>query len=483
MAHVEGLVKLFDIATTDQEARPKGAAPDITVSVSDTSQPGLLSPEPAKEGGSKWKTLRGKPRQPPDDSSDTFTDGDLNRAASQAEKQTSAAAASGGSSGPPSKVARGGGGRRSRKDRSSSAGGADDQPARRVPECPPREASSSRPISDIMRPRSVSAAPSAAAASIGSTVVGSASVADDPAFAGIQESLQSLQLDFACHVTQAHEESSKMLNVLKQSSTHILEQTAALLEQRLAPIYAKLDDHRSELDFLRSELETQRLKIVALEASRQEFPSLPQSSRPAPIVSDLFDRPPDPTLVRINCSVNVRLSAVNTALVDVLSDIPKEAYKVTCNSRGGTDLGRFFSLKFVGESESAQRYCSQLMSKMYNDGDWLRLKVKPPSSLEQPLYLSKDKNPRQLRTEFQTKKLGDVLRSMVGSDSTVTVRRAKGLVLLGAAKIAQIEVVEDGPPRIQWKPSILQRYGIDKEAAQKQLSTLVQPVSAEEWCG
>ena len=149
----------------------------------------------------------------------------------------------------------------------------------------------------------------------------------------------------------------------------------------------------------------------------------------------------------------------------------------------GTDLGRFFSLKFVGESERAERLCSQLMSKMYNDGDWLRLKVKPASSLEQPLYLSKDKNPRQLRTEFQAKKLGDVVRGMVGSDSTVVVRRSRGLVLLDAAKLAQIEVVEDGPPRIQWKPSMLERYFIDKEAAQMQLSTLVQPVSAEEWCG
>ena len=123
------------------------------------------------------------------------------------------------------------------------------------------------------------------------------------------------------------------------------------------------------------------------------------------------------------------------------------------------------------------------MARIYNGGQWLRFTVKPPNSLDQPLFLSRDKNPRQLRTEYQTKKLGDIIRSSVGNDSTVVVRRTKGLILLDFAKVAQLDVLEDGAPNVQWKASMLQKYGLDKDNLLKQLATATQPQSAEEWIG
>ena len=145
---------------------------------------------------------------------------------------------------------------------------------------------------------------------------------------------------------------------------------------------------------------------------------------------------------------------------------------------------RFFFVKFVGNTEGARGKVDKVMSRLYNNGEWLRLSVVPPSSAPTPLYISRDKNRKQTTMEFQTKKLQQALKDVVPSSVSLTVRRAKGLVLADFQKLAQIELTsDDSPSSVLWKPSLLQMHSINKDTGMSSFRTATAaPMSAEEWC-
>ena len=111
--------------------------------------------------------------------------------------------------------------------------------------------------------------------------------------------------------------------------------------------------------------------------------------------------------------------------------------------------------------------------------------MQPPSSLAQPLFASRDKNPRQLRIEYQTKRLAQILRRAASDDVAVVERRSRGLVLVNWQKAAQVVVptAEDGVPSVQFKRSVLETNRLNPDQIKEAFDAQAVPVSAEEWCG
>ena len=208
------------------------------------------------------------------------------------------------------------------------------RPVRRIPEMPARDAESvGRPISEFAQPRSAS--PVSAAASAGSAIISvppsvvsdgdrRMAVAEDPAHSEIYALLGKFQDDFQqqCAIYQKHNELP--LGALKETSSQILAHTTQLVDQRLAPVYKQFESQESEIAYFRSELELQRTKLDRLE----KLCTTPSSVAPAAGTSEAFTRTPDPTLLKLNCWVNVTFGAIKTSLSDYLKDYGPEEYRL-----------------------------------------------------------------------------------------------------------------------------------------------------------
>ena len=208
-------------------------------------------------------------------------------------------------------------------------------------------------------------------------------------------------------------------------------------------------------------------------------------SEPPP-AGDNWSRAPDPTILKINCAVNVLVPAVREGIQEAMVDYTPEEYSLSASIRGATDATpcRYFVVKFLGPTDKAKEKVDRVMARLFNNGDWMRLSVNPPSSLPTPLYISRDKNRQQIQLEFQTKTLRNLIQASLPAGAKATMRRAKGLIFVDLQKIAQVDnIADESPPSVVWKPSLLTHHKLDKEQLLRSLgSQLAKPESAEEWC-
>lgn len=289
----------------------------------------------------------------------------------------------------------------------------------------------------------------------------------------IQDQLDKLKSDLSTHIHESAAKGQEILDSVNQVTANVVTQTNLLIEAKLQPIRSFVDKHETELAFLRSQLEETQHRLAKLEKAFASPATAPPSAGSG------YERIADPTVIKINCAVGLLKKDVQAGLESTLRDYQPSEFAF----QGSDDTpSRFHTLTFLGPSSSAALKVNKVMALLYNSGDWIRCFAKSPSGVPQQIYLSRDKNPKQLRVEFFTKKLCKLLLVKL-PEANIVQRRSKGLILVDWRQFAKIDCPdEDGEPSLQWKPSLLTQYGIDKDLLTTELLKSAKK-DAEPWSG
>ena len=178
-----------------------------------------------------------------------------------------------------------------------------------------------------------------------------------------------------------------------------------------------------------------------------------------------FDRPPDPTIFRMNTSEQVARSAVREAIGPLILEagIPVGQWDLLGDANG---IGRNFAVRLSGAGSLAARRVKKIMSlRRAADGSWREnVKVNTPLGRQVEIYLSFDKNPKQLRTEQGSRKLFKAFKA-VHPSKQIHVDKRSGIVSVDWHACAKL--VPNPEPNsfvVQWNAAIVARAEVNKPA-------------------
>jgi len=99
------------------------------------------------------------------------------------------------------------------------------------------------------------------------------------------------------------------------------------------------------------------------------------------------------------------------------------------------------------------------------------------------LYIGPDKSPKQRKTEYHIKKLGDLLKEMYPSIPDVFVSRRDGNIKSLRFSLCRIEVSPSpAPTRILWNPQLRAQHSIvAAQVAERFLAATTRPAENIDW--
>jgi hypothetical protein len=190
--------------------------------------------------------------------------------------------------------------------------------------------------------------------------------------------------------------------------------------------------------------------------------SVPPPIAPTAVATDHWDRPADPTIIKVNTDkkAKVSIAAIRVAILAYTTErlIPVDTYSVQ-----GPDLGAFFTIQFGGMGVLAAKQVKDFFRGIKkSDGSYFACSAVDPSSHTIPIHLNPDKNGRSQRLEGATKRLAKQIRSnypIIAPE--VHDRRHDGYISHGSKVLAQVEVTRK-VVSVSWDPKRVAICGIDK---------------------
>jgi hypothetical protein len=190
--------------------------------------------------------------------------------------------------------------------------------------------------------------------------------------------------------------------------------------------------------------------------------SVPPPTAPTVVATDHWDRPADPTIIKVNTDkkAKVSIAAIRAAILAYTTErlIPVETYVVQ-----GHDLGAFFTIQFGGMGSLAAKQVKDFFRGIKkSDGTYYAFSAVDPSSQTIPIHFNPDKNGRSQRLEGATKRLAKQIRTNYPNIAgEVHDRRHDGFISHGSKQLAQVAVSREAVS-VSWDPKRVAICGIDK---------------------
>lgn len=139
-----------------------------------------------------------------------------------------------------------------------------------------------------------------------------------------------------------------------------------------------------------------------------------------------------------------------------------------------------------GDEGLAARRVNKAMGLLKgSDGVWRKFVCVTPSGEQAEVYISRDKNRRQILTEQISKKLKTVLEEKVDNGKTsLHLLRSEGMVTYKWQPLARVSPYADGSFQVHWNPSTLRKLPeLSKNDVLEELENLHgTKADGIEWC-
>lgn len=149
---------------------------------------------------------------------------------------------------------------------------------------------------------------------------------------------------------------------------------------------------------------------------------------------------------------------------------------------GQRAVGNRFAERLVGEPRAAARRAALMLAALRSaDGQWQDLESEAADGGMARLYLSEDKNGRQLRGEAELRRLVRALRQMY-PERQFFGNKAKLIVSSDWRSLAKVEVGECSEPVVtKWNQLYVEEIGLDKAAVEEMKAGNAAPREEVQW--
>jgi hypothetical protein len=278
------------------------------------------------------------------------------------------------------------------------------------------------------------------------------------------------------HKLQISQEISGMGTALEKSTHHLIKQVDASNQLRFAKQDNKIDDISRRLLLL------EKAKPVCdtyLEKLTVGLAAASSMAPPIPVLDNDFDRPIDPTVVRIRSVEPVRSAAALAALQEMLNsmgEITEKDYKIE-----GKELSRAFTLRFGGAPGLAANRARKFLGLQRENGAWKELECGTTANGKSRLYLDVDKNRKTQRGELISRKLSAILKT-AHPDHDIFLKKAALTISSRWTPLARVLEVTGSDYRIGWNTALVASLRVGRDEVEAALTTaLAEPADMVQW--
>jgi hypothetical protein len=198
----------------------------------------------------------------------------------------------------------------------------------------------------------------------------------------------------------------------------------------------------------------------AAKSARECAASMPPPLAAPPLsLSNAFDRPPHPCVIKANVHGNVFFAKAEL----------KNVFKHLLSQKGlecefdipGKEVAKRYAVTCKGPVGDKMVEALLRARKDPHTGDWLNIPIKDPEGNEIKLYFGPDKSRKVERTETITRKFAEHLRKTYGAHS-FGERREDGIITVDGTRVAFIEV-EPNKNILKWNDMALPPTSIHKD--------------------
>ena len=236
----------------------------------------------------------------------------------------------------------------------------------------------------------------------------------------------------------------------------LLRKYDGMLQSRLGKIETDMAEVSNRQDQVELEQRALRSQIEALGKSLAVAVATPPEKMAE---ADAFSRQVDLSIFRVNTSVLVSKLEVASALAPWMDEAGLQGSDF---SLAGPALAKQFVLQFNGEGGLGTRRAKKAGQLLRNGEVWKQFYVTSPAEGEVPLYISMDKNGKQVATERGVKNLRNALLE-VHPAKKWTMQKKDGSIQLDWMPIARCRPQEDGHLLVEWNGLQVAKEEINKE--------------------
>jgi hypothetical protein len=252
----------------------------------------------------------------------------------------------------------------------------------------------------------------------------------------------------------------------RQIEAKFAEQTEAINE-----VKTRVDEVETRQDGFQSELEEVRAAQGRIEASLH-LANKTALTR-ADLDQDLFDRPPDLSVIKITSQKFATKTAIEDSIIPWLTScgVSRDTWTIT-----GRPSGKRFHIKFLLNPLSAGKLVPECLNGLKDDnGNWKQFEVTLVTGGTCKLFIGKDESPKegvQRRLAACIKKSLALLYPQI---EEVHFRpKAKGIgpaVFSVKVPLASLQPESESPDKksIGWNPAALAEFGIDRVRVNEQV--------------
>lgn len=207
----------------------------------------------------------------------------------------------------------------------------------------------------------------------------------------------------------------------------------------------------------RQRIWTELNRINAKLATVDSAPAAAQAMR-----EEAFDADPDPTKIRVNTQELIDKAALSEGIAGWLLEADLgDHYELLGPDHG---IAKNWVVQLQGAEGLAARRVRKALDLLRGaDGEWRQLQATSPLGRPINLYVSKDKNQKQMATERLSKKLFTILKELSClRGKKMHLLKREGMVCVAWKPLARIEPEASGAYTLFWNASKVAEHGVNK---------------------
>ena len=281
-------------------------------------------------------------------------------------------------------------------------------------------------------------------------------------------------------------ESDKIHSTIKHLRSD-MSQGFAAQDKKIAVVEQALQGHTSQLEEL-----FKRLTVVEGSSSKVQQVSeevakrldMAENSAPLPLDEREFARKTDPSVVRVSSEANkwtfspeevkklaaplLEIAGIDPSLLVVHGASPSKAF--VCHFQGTSETAADRAFRFLRAIKKGDGSRIQIMGNDIEDAQF-------------QAYWEHDKKSKMQRTEFLTKKLGQIISGSLPMGARIHTNRAEGIIMVGWDDVARVRVISKGEVELKWADIIPENVlkNLDKPRIAQDFLDLAKPRKASSW--
>ena len=234
----------------------------------------------------------------------------------------------------------------------------------------------------------------------------------------------------------------------------------ARLDARLRDLETGQEGIRADNAAMRMQVQQLRETLAIGERQAPMLPRIPEQD---------FDRMVDATILRINTPHIVLCDELTKVLLPWLDEAqtPQGSCRLVAKGPLPDAPSRRFILSFTGDTGTAARRAGKARALLRTDGRWREFGSyrTVTEGNDHRVFVSVDKNPRQLRTETDAKRLAASIREVAPPlADRLRLNRVDGLVSLDSLPLVRVRVAQDAATSLQWIATTADAAALDRAA-------------------